>query len=169
MIHLILFFLVGIAFITDARKSIIPNVLTLSGTLVGFFFHVSTQGWNGLMFTLNGAVTGFTLLFLLHLLGALGAGDVKLFVAIGALMGVTFVLQCIIYAILFAGVIGLCLLLIRRQVTTTGHKFASWFISIVAFGDKGTLLNLKRQNNTKFPFMYAVAPAVMLAWYEVFK
>ncbi|WP_223192274.1 A24 family peptidase [Paenibacillus sedimenti] len=168
MIHLIFFVFVGIAFITDARKSVIPNVLTLAGTLVGVLFHCLNQGWDGLAFATLGAVTGFVGLILLYVFGALGAGDVKLFASIGALMGFTFVIQCMIYAILFAGVIGLCLLFVRKQVAATGNKLANWVISIVAFGDKETLLSMKRQNNMKFPFMYAVVPAVMLAWHEAF-
>ncbi|MEW9698812.1 prepilin peptidase [Paenibacillus sp. SI8] len=164
-----LFAFIGVAFATDARKSILPNKLTIVGTGVGFLYHCIVQGWAGLLFASTGALTGFVVLLLLYLLGALGAGDVKLFAAIGALMGLTYVVQCMIYSILFAGAIGLLLLLVRKQVFATAIKLANWLFSIVAHGDKEAILGMKHQRNLKFPFMYAVAPGVVVAWFEVFQ
>ena len=135
---------------------------------LAFVFHVFTEGWSGVFFAVIGAITGFTALLLLYFFGALGAGDVKLFTAIGAIMGFTFVLQSIFNAILCAGVIGLILLYIRKQMINTGHKLATWLVSIVVFHDMGSLLGMKHQKNMKFPFMYAVVPGVALTWYYSF-
>ncbi|MDQ0888518.1 prepilin peptidase CpaA [Paenibacillus sp. V4I9] len=168
MIHLILFILIAIAFVIDARKSLIPNKVTFCGTMIGFVFHAFTEGWSGVFFAVIGAITGFTALLLLYFFGALGAGDVKLFAAIGAIMGFTFVLQSMLYAILCAGVIGLILLFIRKQMIKTGHKLATWLVSIVVCHDMGSMLGMKNQKNMKFPFMYAVVPGVALTWYYSF-
>lgn len=168
MIHLTLFILIAIAFIIDARKSLIPNKLTFFGTMFGIVFHSVAEGWSGLIFAIIGAITGFTVLLLLYFFGALGAGDVKLFAAIGAMMGFAFVMQSMLYAILSAGVIGLILIFVQKQVLATGHKLSTWFISIVVYHDLGSLLRLKHQKNMKFPFMYAVVPGVALAWYDSF-
>lgn len=168
MIHLIFFILIAIAFVIDARKSLIPNKLTFLGLMFGLVFHSVAEGWSGLFFAAIGAITGFTVLLLLYFFGALGAGDVKLFAAIGAMMGFTFVMQSMLYAILCAGIIGLILLFIQKQVVATGHKLSSWFISIFAYHDLDSLLRMKHQKNMKFPFMYAVVPGVALAWYDSF-
>jgi prepilin peptidase CpaA len=154
-----------IACVFDFRYAILPNKLTVCGTIVGIVFHTWFNGWNGLYFALVGAVTGFFLIFILYLIGALGAGDVKLFAAIGAIMGVTFMLQTFVYAILCAGFIGLFLLLIQRQMRATGLKIAGWFISLLAYHRMETFVQMKQQKNMKFPFMYAVVPGVAAAWY----
>ncbi|NQX64668.1 prepilin peptidase [Paenibacillus alba] len=168
MIHVILLLFVTVACITDIRHSIIPNKLTLCGSIVGVFFHFASEGWKGLLIALVGAAVGFIALILLYFFGALGAGDVKLFAAIGAIMGVTFVVQSMLYAILCAGLIGLFLLVIKRQMAATGHKLALWLYGAIACHDMSSLQALKHQKNTKFPFMYAVVPGVGLTWCYTF-
>jgi prepilin peptidase CpaA len=165
LIHGLFIIFIVFAFISDVRNSKLPNKLTMCGTIVGVLFHTWTQGWNGLLFSLLGACTGFLVLLVLYLLGALGAGDVKLFAAIGAMMGVIFVVQTLIYAILCAGLIGLFLLLIQKKMRATGYKLSVWFISIIAHNKIETLRELKHQKNIKFPFMYAVFPAVAVTCY----
>jgi prepilin peptidase CpaA len=154
-----------IAFVIDIRYAKLPNKLTICGTLVGIMFHTGTQGLSGLTFSLLGAFTGFLILLILYLLGALGAGDVKLFAAIGAMMGVAYVIQTMIYAILFSGLIGLFLLLIKNQIKSTGYKLMGWLIAIVTHNKIETLREMKQHKNMKFPFMYAVLPGVAVTCY----
>jgi prepilin peptidase CpaA len=94
------------AFISDARRSLIPNTLTVSAAVLGLFYHITFDGWNGLLDSAIGLFVGFITVLVLYFFGALGAGDVKLFAAVGALMGTVFVLQSIIYSLIYAGVIG---------------------------------------------------------------
>ncbi|CAN7568592.1 A24 family peptidase [Paenibacillus sp. LjRoot153] len=154
-----------IAFAIDVRHSKLPNMLTMCGTIFGLLFHTWLEGWDGLLFSLIGACTGFLIVFVLYVIGALGAGDVKLFAAIGAIMGVMFVLQTLVYAILWAGLIGVCLILIQRKMRATGRKLAGWLFSIFALNKIETIIELKQQKNIKFPFMYAVFPAVAVTSY----
>ncbi|MGO4494318.1 prepilin peptidase [Paenibacillus sp. 2RAB27] len=156
---------ITVALIIDVRYSKLPNKLTLSGTIFGLSFHSWSEGWDGLLFSLIGACTGFLIVFVLYVIGALGAGDVKLFAAIGAIMGVMFVMQTLVYAILWAGLIGLFLLLIQRKIRTTSRKLAGWLFSILALKKFESFFELKQQKNIKFPFMYAVFPAVAVTIY----
>ncbi|MEI0738644.1 prepilin peptidase [Paenibacillus sp. JTLBN-2024] len=48
---------------------------------------------------------------LMHMMGAVGAGDVKLFGGIGAWLGTLLTIQCIVYSVLCAGFIGILILL----------------------------------------------------------
>jgi prepilin peptidase CpaA len=153
------------AFVIDVRYSKLPNKLTMCGTIFGLLFHTWSEGWNGFLFSLIGACTGFLIVLVLYVVGALGAGDVKLFAAIGAIMGVMFVLQTLVYAILWAGLIGLFLLFIQRKIKTTRRKLAGWLFSILALKKLETIFELKKQKNIKFPFMYAVFPAVAVTIY----
>ncbi|WNR42249.1 A24 family peptidase [Paenibacillus roseipurpureus] len=153
-----------IAFVIDIRHAKLPNKLTMCGTLIGLMFHSVTQGWTGFLFACMGALAGFFVVLLLHIIGALGAGDVKLFAAIGAMMGVSFALQTLMYAVLCAGLIGLFLLFIRKRLRATSHRLTNWILAIVALQKLETLLEIKHQKNMKFPFMYAVLPGVACAW-----
>ncbi|MDR6549697.1 prepilin peptidase CpaA [Paenibacillus qinlingensis] len=133
--------------------------------MIGIVLHTMNEGWEGLIFAFLGSGTGLVVVLFLYVIGALGAGDVKLFAAIGAFMGVAFVMQTLVYAILCAGIIGLILLLIQKQMRTTSEKLRGWLISICAYRQIDTLFELKHQKNIKFPFMYAVAPSVAVTWY----
>ncbi|GFZ88092.1 type 4 prepilin peptidase 1 [Paenibacillus marchantiophytorum] len=168
IIHLLFFIVIAIALISDVRCAIIPNKLTIGGTIIGLGFHAATAGWSGFVFALIGAGIGFMMLFILYMLGALGAGDVKLFTAIGAIMGGMFVLQLTVFAILCAGAIGLGLLCIQKRMLATGNKLAGWLFTIIVCQELDSLFSLKRQSNTKFPFMYAVAPSTVFTWYYSF-
>jgi prepilin peptidase CpaA len=85
----------GIAAITDLRSGRIPNRLTLAAFALGVTGHVLPaflEGnvdavWRAFASTLVGATLGGVVPILLWRAGALGGGDVKLFIAIGALLG----------------------------------------------------------------------------------
>ncbi|OAS16243.1 hypothetical protein A8708_19675 [Paenibacillus oryzisoli] len=156
---------IAVAFALDVRFSKLPNKLTMCGAVFGVMFHVWSEGWNGFLFSMLGAGVGFLLVFVLYVIGALGAGDVKLFGAIGAIMGAMFVIQTLVYAILWAGLIGLFLLSVQRKIRATSRKLSGWLFTIVALRKVEALFELKQQKNIKFPFMYAVLPAVSITIY----
>jgi prepilin peptidase CpaA len=153
------------AFISDARTSLIPNTLTVGAAVAGLFYHIAFDGWNEILDSVIGLFVGFFILLVLYMFGALGAGDVKLFAAVGALMGTFFVWQSIMYSLIYAGVIGILLLLIRKKLIPTGKRMAVWLLSIVVFKDYLTFKKMKEQELLQFPFMYAVLPGVFTAWY----
>jgi prepilin peptidase CpaA len=153
------------AFISDARRSLIPNTLTVSAAVLGLFYHITYDGWNGLLDSAIGLFVGFITVLVLYFFGALGAGDVKLFAAVGALMGTVFVLQSIIYSLIYAGVIGMLLLIVRKKLLLTGKRMAVWLVSIVVLKDYLTFKKMNEKELLQFPFMYAVLPGVFTAWY----
>jgi prepilin peptidase CpaA len=130
--------------------------------------NVSVSGLNGLIFSFIGAGSAFIAMLLLYLIGALGAGDVKLFTAIGAMMGTSFVFQLMLYSILCAAFIGLILLMMHKQMAATGQKLVKWLYSIIVLHDLNIVMGMKRDPNIKFPFMYAVMPAAIMTWYYTF-
>ena len=163
--YVLLSILIGIAFWTDARRSLIPNGITMSGVATGLLYHSWADGWPGLAQSLLGLAAGFAVLVLLYALGALGAGDVKLFAAIGAITGFTFVLYSMMYSILYAGVIGIILLVWKRQLLRRGLRLVHWLFLLLIHRDAALLRTMKHQDTLRFPFMYAVLPGVLTAGY----
>jgi prepilin peptidase CpaA len=80
--------LVAIAAVYDVLFRRIPNWLTAAGVILGLTLNPAVRGvWPGLRFSLAGLVSAFAIYFALYSLRAMGAGDVKLMAAVGALAG----------------------------------------------------------------------------------
>ena len=90
-----LLLLIVVAAIYDIRYRRIPNWLTVSGVVAGTgmnaFLGDWTHGtpgiWPGMKLALIGLVVGFGVYFALYAIRAMGAGDVKLMAAVGAMVG----------------------------------------------------------------------------------
>ena len=84
----LLLMVVLVAAIYDLKYRRIPNWLTGSGVLAGFAMNTFLYPvWPGLKFSLLGLAAGFGLYFMLYAIRAMGAGDVKLMAAVGAIVG----------------------------------------------------------------------------------
>ncbi|WP_161601610.1 A24 family peptidase [Paenibacillus luteus] len=151
----------SIAFITDIKFQIIPNWLTLSSITAAFIYHLSIGG--GVGTAAAGAAAGFFPLLLLYLARGIGAGDVKLFAALGSWIGVWTVLQLMLYSILYAGAIGVCLIVINRAF---GKRFAAGAVAMLGPASGGRKLQWLQwaESGKKFPFMLAVVPAAITVW-----
>src|SRR4051794_10536901 len=76
------------AAVFDIRNRRIPNWLTIGGVLLGFAINFGIgPPEGGVVFALEGFAVGFGIYMVLHILRAMGAGDVKLMAAVGALVG----------------------------------------------------------------------------------
>ena len=75
------------ATVTDLRARRIPNFLTFPAAGAGIALHSVQEGWWGLALSLAGALMAPGVLMLLRAFRRLGMGDVKLAMAVGALLG----------------------------------------------------------------------------------
>jgi prepilin peptidase CpaA len=165
----LLIILAAAAAYTDLKERKIPNWLTGAGMVSGLSVSLIRLGDVSLYGALSGFAAGFGIMLVLHLCGALGAGDVKLFGAIGTLSGPSLAISIAVYSVLFAGMIGAALLIYKKQLISSG---ASVFYAI--FG----LLCLQRldgigsvrnkQDLTRFPFLLAVIPGLAAALWETY-
>lgn len=98
---------VALATYTDLRSRRIPNWLVVpffgAGVLVSCWFH----GWHGLVQSLGGAGLGLLSFGVLFMMGGMGAGDVKLFAAIGAWIGPAQLLIALVLTALVGGAMAL--------------------------------------------------------------
>ncbi len=72
-----------VAIFTDWRSYRIPNVCIMVGMIGGLIQAYRSLSWSGLICALGAAAMLFLVFYPFYLLGALGAGDVKLFMMMG--------------------------------------------------------------------------------------
>lgn len=161
----ILFILIAVAFYTDVRYKKLPNWLTASAMLVGVVYHLIVGGVNGLVFAFLGLLVGGGIFLVLYIFKVIGAGDVKLFAAIGAIIGVNIVLYIMMYSVVYAAVLAIIILLITRTFISKLITGLSEIIGSMLSRDFKRMETYKTTIATRFPFMYAVLPAVITTYY----
>ncbi|ABV87330.1 prepilin peptidase [Shewanella pealeana] len=106
------FFVLAITF--DLVREKIPNWLCLIAIFCGFLINSYFAQLNGLMLSFIGFSLAFIILFPTFMFKILGAGDIKLMMGIGALIGPQLLVWSIAYAII-AGAITSLLLVIWKS------------------------------------------------------
>ena|SRR5437868_7140441 len=106
----------------DVRYRRIPNPFVLATLLTGLTLNVFVGGLSGALASLGGCALAFGLMFVLHVFGAMGAGDVKLFAAIGSVVGASLVVPTFLVVVLTGGVLGLVTMLRAGAVRQTLHN-----------------------------------------------
>lgn len=74
--------------VSDVRTRRIPNWLTYGGLVAGLALRTILEGWRGFGQGMLGVLAGGGVFFLFFLVRGMGAGDVKLMVAVGAWVGI---------------------------------------------------------------------------------
>ena len=115
----------------DVRYRRIPNKLVLTTLIIGITVNTVFAGSQGLALSLSGFGLAFGLMFLLHLFGTMGAGDVKLFAAIGSMIGVSMVLPTLLIVALTGGVMAIGKMIYARRVSTTMFGVAQFFYGLL--------------------------------------
>ena len=106
------------AVVTDVRTRRIPNWLT--GSITGAGFGLAFGG--GVVTPAQaalGLLTGLLLMMPGHLIGATGAGDVKLMAAVGTMLGPDLTFRAFLYSAVAGGVFALAVATRRGILATT--------------------------------------------------
>ena len=119
ILKIIVLFLALIAGLTDIRTRRIPNWLVITGFVLGIALNSFLFEWAGLKSSLYGAGLAFAIYFVFYALRAMGAGDVKLMAAIGAIVGPRLWLIIFFFTAIAGGVIALVLLLAKGRLKRT--------------------------------------------------
>ncbi len=131
-----------VAAVIDGRILKVPNWLTFPFLFVGLGYSLGSGGWGQLWLALQGAALGLALLLPLYAIGGMGAGDVKLFMGVGAWMGP----EVTLYAFLVLAVVGAVMAV--AMVAWSGEWRKHWelfqtiFHEIVVIRDPATLSEL---------------------------
>ena len=108
---------ITVSVIEDLRRQKIPNLVTLPTMVLALAWHTLDAGLHGFLFSAGGLAVGMGLFMLPYVLGGMGAGDVKLMGATGAILGPKGILIASILVILAGGVYGLVLFALHPRYT----------------------------------------------------
>jgi prepilin peptidase CpaA len=148
----------GLGAICDVRTRRIPNWLTGPGILLGLLLHWCLGGWSSMGGAAIAGLIAGTIFLIFYLGGGLGAGDVKLIVAVCCLAGFQSLASVLLGTALIGGVlaIGLALLhhRLKEALLNTGRL-------IVYHGKTGLRphpdLNLSNPRTLRLPYGLAIA------------
>jgi len=115
----------------DVRYRRIPNKLVLVTLIAGLTLNTIFGGSHGLLVSLGGFGLAFGLMFLLHVFGTMGAGDVKLFAAIGAVNTVRLVLPSLLIVALTGGALAIVKMIYSGRVRATMFGVCQFFYGLL--------------------------------------
>ncbi|MDD2371739.1 MAG: A24 family peptidase [Firmicutes bacterium] len=127
-IDILLVMLLILASYTDVKLKIIPNKYTIPALLSGFILMTVKGGFIGLQDSFYGFLLGFFIFLIPFIIGFMGAGDLKLMAAIGALKGLNFTFNSLVAAGLAGGIIVVVYIIYKKQLLQTIINMFGMFI-----------------------------------------
>jgi len=115
----------------DVRYRRIPNPFVLATFISGVAMNAILFGLHGVVGSIAGCALGFVLMFMLHVFGAMGAGDVKLFAAIGAITGAHMILPTFLVVVLTGGVLAVVSIIRVGALLSTMHRVLQIFAGLL--------------------------------------
>lgn len=164
--------LVGTICLRDLESRRIPNSLVAAGLVVALGWHLIapaglglfdryTAGSIGIDGSLAGAGVAFTVFLILHLAGAMGAGDVKLMAFAGAVFGVGESFNLIMLVLLSGGAVAL-----MRMVDPARRRKALANIQLIVaarvLANDGHAFDAKNDTADRLPYALAIGAAMLL-------
>lgn len=144
-----LLILVSIAAYTDIRRDKVHNALTFPAIALGLVLNGAFRGADGLSDSIRAGMLAFALLIIPVALKGVGAGDLKLLVAVGALEGVEFLITAFFWSALIVGAVSAAILGYRRLAYVAFPMYSEWRLGKIK----------------ALPFAVAVALGCLLALY----
>ena len=144
----------GVGAAVDLRTRRVPNWLTLSTAALGVVLAATHLTATSLLGAVAGCALGLLLMLPGHIVGATGAGDVKLFAAVGALLGPTRIGLAFVYTAILGGALALVVAVHRGRLQNTLHGTATLVLT------KGA--NVADIERSSADNRFAYAPAIAL-------
>lgn len=152
-----------IATYMDVRYRRIPNKLVLVTLIAGLALNSFFGGWNGLLLSLAGSALAFALMFIFHVFGTMGAGDVKLFAAIGAVFSSALVLRAFLVVAITGGILAICKMVYARRARATMSHVLLFFYGLLP-GQKVPRFELPEDPRFTLPYGVAICGGSFIAF-----
>ncbi|MCG3137161.1 MAG: hypothetical protein HJJLKODD_01004 [Phycisphaerae bacterium] len=158
--------LIVLTLISDVQRRKLPNRLTLSTAVLGLLLHLVFGGMSALGWSLVGLLLGFFALLPFYLAHMLGAGDLKMFGALGAFLGYPLVWYGLAGGAILAGVTSLVIMLIMKREVAAGRwtlMAAKASSAKILFSDFASHQSLN-QSSRSLPYSIYYSVAAVGVW-----
>jgi prepilin peptidase CpaA len=162
---LLLFLLISVY--TDLVHRKIFNFTIISAIILGVGLNLITLGISGLKYSVAGIVVGFFFLFIIYLLGGVGAGDVKFMAAIGSLKGPVFVLFGGLYGAAIGGIAALLVIVWEKKCFSTLNEVFTAIVCWITFRTRESLRFDKKQS-IYLPYTVFLSAGMILYWLRLY-
>lgn len=158
-----LLLLVALALISDIRTYKIKNVLIVAFLTAGLATNLALDGLSGLLGSILAAALPIPLLIVFYAARMLGAGDLKLFCAAGAIAGIGHILYVMAYSFIAGGAIALIIMLVNRNFRSRAAYLVTYLKTCFLTRSMKPYSDFDdKSDGAKFRFSYAVACGVAL-------
>lgn len=159
-----------VASVFDVKSRRIPNFITMPAFVFGLALHLVLGGWKQLLSAFAAGLICGVVFLLFYIAGGMGAGDVKLIMAVGCIAGLSHIAYLLVLTALCGGVMAIVLALARGKLQETLMNVGE----IASHHRQEGLqphpdLNLSNAQTLRLPYALAIAGGSVLTLYFQFQ
>jgi prepilin peptidase CpaA len=161
---LLLLTLLASAAVIDMRHHRVPNLISLGGISIAFALYTGLLGFghDGLLTGLAGMTIGLLIFLPFHVMGGMGAGDVKLMAMAGTFLDPLHAMLAAGLSLAAGSLMGLGILLTRRGATLMARRYVSTFQCLAITGKWSYVPPAADEPAaTRFPYALAIATGTL--------
>ena len=148
-----------ISVIEDSRRRKIPNLVTFPTMVLALAGHSLTGRLDGFLFSAGGLALGIALFIIPYAMGGMGAGDVKLMGAAGAILGPRGIIIASIMVILAGGAYGLVIYAVNPKYTASFLR--RWWITLKTLVLTAQFIPIPPDKGQKLPVLRYAVPVAL--------
>ena len=148
----------------DVRYRRIPNKLVLLILIGGLVLNAVFGAWQGFLTSLGGFAIAFGVMFVLHVFGTMGAGDVKFFAAIGAVVGSSLVLPTFLIVAITGALLAVCKMVYARRVRATMFGVGQFFYGLLP-GQTVPRFEVSADHNYTLPYAVPICVGIVVSFF----
>ncbi|MHC1723792.1 MAG: prepilin peptidase [Aminipila sp.] len=146
---------------SDLKTRIIPNKITVTLALMGLLTRAILLKNQGLVEGIEGLLIAFVLLIVPYIIGGLGAGDIKMLMAVGAIGGVSFILFAIIWTALVGGIMSVFILIRGKRIKIGLKNIKNYLLNTLLIQNL-VIIEQPEQAPNYFPYGVAICLGTIL-------
>ena len=152
--------------ITDILSGKIYNFITFPGIVMGLALNYHYHGTQGLIMSFLGLLISTVIFMILYIWGGFGAGDVKLMMVIGAIVGYKLIFDFILYSAIAGGIMANIVIIKNRQFLQTWKHVLRFFLFFIP-GYHLKSEPLKKKHSFVIPYGCAISIGSLIYLYFI--
>lgn len=150
------------AVVFDCRYHRIPNVISLSGWIIGPLLYAVSDTLPGVSSSIYGFLLIFAFTLPLYIVGWMGAGDVKLMASVGAIVGIEHATTVFLAIVITGAVMGVVMLLYSKLFRISFQRYGAMLGSSLAFKRPIYMAPNEKEQKVVLPYALPIAVGTFL-------